>query len=621
MIVYASTKEEFLKAGRGTGKNIEDLILEDYKAKLGKGVSSHEYRSWQASLGQMQNLLYDYRIPDKAGIVIEYQLPYSGLRVDFMITGRDQADQDNVVVIELKQWECISLTQKDAVVETFLAGRLRELNHPSYQAWSYCAYLSEFNEEVYKGNINLSPCAYLHNYLHHDGIIDNLAFKPYTDKAPVFIKDDKEKLISYISRYICKGDLGQVMYRVEHSRIKPSKQLADSLVSMLKDNREFILLDDQKIAYEAALSIARSATKKRKKVLVIKGGPGTGKSVIAINLLVALNKQRHLVKYVTRNSAPRAVYSQLLKGNIKKKSIDFLFSGSGCFTDIPENFYKALIVDEAHRLTRLSGLYSRGENQIKEIIRSAQAPIFFLDEDQKVTFKDIGTYEEIAFWASSFGAEVEFIELKAQFRCNGSNAYIAWLDQMLQIRETENKDLNVSDFDFRIVDNPKELEAIINEQNQNNKARMVAGYCWDWVSKNDLSRNDIVFPEFGFAHKWNLFNDGPSWMIRPDSVTEIGCIHTCQGLELESVGVIVGEDLVVRDGKVITRAAKRARTDKSLSGYKKMLKEDPDQAERIKDQIIKNTYRTLFTRGQKHCYVYFVDPETKAYFKKHLKSE
>jgi DUF2075 family protein len=159
---------------------------------------------------------------------------------------------------------------------------------------------------------------------------------------------------------------------------------------------------------------------------------------------------------------------------------------------------------------------------------------------------------------------------------------------------------------------------LIFEKNKiNNKARLVAGYCWDWKSKKDKTVSDIVIGDFGM--RWNLATDGSLWIIAPESVTEVGCIHTCQGLEVDYVGVIVGDDFVIRDGKVVTRPEKRAKTDKSLHGYKKLRVYDQKMADNKADLIIKNTYRTLMTRGMKGCYVYFTDDETREWFKNSLK--
>jgi len=236
-----------------------------------------------------------------------------------------------------------------------------------------------------------------------------------------------------------------------------------------------------------------------------------------------------------------------------------------------------------------------------------------------VTFKDIGEKEEIIKWAKLQNTDIHENSLMSQFRCNGSDGYLAWLDNTLQIRKTANETLEGVDFDFRVVDSPNKLKDLIFERNEiNNKARLVAGYCWNWVSKKDRDLYDIEFPEYDFKMKWNLATDGSLWIVSPKSINEIGCIHTCQGLELDYIGVIIGEDMIVRDGKVLVDPSKRAKTDASLKGYKKLLEEDEEVAKEKIKKLIKNTYRTLMTRGMKGCYVYFVDKETEEYFKKCL---
>lgn len=619
MIVYSSTKEEFIQ--HVNDYNIEDIIYENFEKKLKHSTGKSERESWRDSLPFMSQILSDASIPNNAGILIEYTLPQSSFRVDFIITGQDENNQDNVVIVELKRWTESHLTDKDGIVRTILNGGLRETSHPSYQAWSYSAYLTNFNETIYTDNISLNPCAYLHNYI-DNGVLSDSRYQYYTEKAPVFMKTDKMKLREFIKMHIRKGDVSQVMYRIENGKIKPSKSLADSLVNMLKHNKEeFIMLDDQKIVYETALSGALKSDNSKKNVLLVTGGPGTGKSVIAINLLVAMIKKGLNTKYITKNAAPREVYKEKLTNSFPKKTIDFLFSSSGTFYETDKNIFDALIVDEAHRLNGKSGMFSNlGENQIKEIMHAARFTVFFIDEDQKVTMKDIGSRDEILKWAKHHDANVRELDLSSQFRCNGSNGYLAWLDNSLQVRETANIYLHPNEFEFYIASSPQELRERTYQLNSNNKSRMVAGYCWDWVSKKDKSRFDIEFPDTDFRHQWNLDKDGSKWIIGKETVSEIGCIHTCQGLELEHVGVIIGPDLVARNGKIVTDMKMRAKTDKSLAGLGYQLTKDPEYAKSIADKIIKNTYRTLLTRGMKSCTVYFTDKETEEYFRERLLS-
>jgi DUF2075 family protein len=581
-----------------------------------KSTSPKEIEAWKNSLLYMDKVLADPDIPQNIGVTIECQIPQTAKRIDFIITGEDANKIPQVIIIELKQWTSAELTTKDGIVRTALGKGLHETSHPSYQAYSYATLLRDFSETVYKENIPLQPCAFLHNY-EEDLVIRNPFYQEYLDKAPVFLKKDMGKLRDFIKQFVKNGDEGAIMFRIDQGRIKPSKQLSESLAGMMKGNKEFILIDEQKLVYETALDLARRSESEGKKVLIVEGGPGTGKSVVAINLLVALTGESKLCQYVTKNAAPRAVYQSKLTGTIKKTRFETLFQGSGSFHGCAPNTFDVLVVDEAHRLNAKSGMFQNlGENQVKEIIRSARTSVFFIDENQKVTTKDIGTKDEIRKWAKEQHAELIEMVLESQFRCNGSDGYLAWLDQILQIRTTANTTLEGINYEFNVFENPSELRDFIFEKNKEaNKARIVAGYCWDWISKSNTSLKDISFPGTDFAMPWNFSQESYLWSIKPDSVKEVGCIHTCQGLELDYVGVIIGKDLIYRDGEVLVDPSKRSKGDSSIKGYKTLLKKDPEEARKLLRHIIKNTYRTLMTRGMKGCYVWCEDEALNDYFK------
>ena len=619
VIVYQSTRQRFLEDNDKHA--IEELIAREYLRKTGRYAPNGEYRAWQQSLMQMAEVLADDEMPESMGVGVEFGIPQTAKRIDFVLSGTTDEGSPRVVIVELKQWSNSRVSDKDGLIYANRGGRAEvEGAHPCYQAWSYAALLEGFNDAVHGDGIALSPCAYLHNY-HRDGVIDAPRYAPYIDKAPLFLRgpSERNRLREFIKRHVPKGDAAEALYRIEHGRIRPSKMLADSLVGMLRGNREFVLIDDQKVVYETCLAKARTATSDRKQVVIVRGGPGTGKSVVAINLIVELTKQGLLSKYVSKNAAPRAVYSQKLRGHRKNVEISGMFGGSGAFFDAEANTFDALVVDEAHRLNEKSGLYGNlGENQIKELIAAAKCTILFTDDDQMVTLADIGHSAELERWAHRFGADVTRLELASQFRCAGSDGYLSWLDDVLGIRETANPDLDPSDYEFRVVDSPVELDRLIRERNGGNKSRLVAGYCWDWKSKRNPDAYDIVFAESDFSRQWNLGSDGSLWITAPNSIDQIGCIHTCQGLELDYVGVIIGPDFAVADGELTTNPAGRSKMDRSIRGWKTLMKQNPTDTSARLDRIIRNTYRTLMTRGMKGCYVYCTDPIVADYFRQRM---
>ncbi|MBC7456811.1 MAG: DUF2075 domain-containing protein, partial [Bdellovibrionaceae bacterium] len=575
---------------------------------------------WKNSLPYMERAIRGIpELPADTGVSIEYQIPLSGKRIDFILTGLNSERKESVIIIELKQWSKVEATLMPSTVKVQWQSGQGLATHPSYQAWSYSKLIQDYNETVQDEEILIGPCAFLHNYV-SDGVIDSNFYQEDIERAPLFLKTDIEKLRLFIQKNIKYGDKNNILYRIENGKIRPSKQLADHLVGLMKGNPEFILIDEQKVAYETVL-LQLNKDSAKKNVIIIEGGPGTGKTVLAINLLVEATRRGKLAQYVTKNSAPREVYQSKLAGTLKKTQISNLFVGSGAFTDQKKNEFDLLIVDEAHRLNEKSGLFrNQGENQIKELIHAAKNSVFLIDEDQRVTIFDIGKKESITNFAKNENANIIELTLPSQFRCNGSDGYLAWLDNALQVSSTANIDLDSKDYDFRVVDDPNKLYELIKSKNKNNKSRVVAGYCWNWISKNDPNAFDIEFKDFKFKMKWNLAEETMLWILKDDSVDQIGCIHTCQGLEVEYVGVIIGPDLIVRNGKVITNYKARAKTDQSLKGIKKIAKADAQKAEAISDPIIRNTYRTLMTRGSKGCFIFSEDGETRDYFRNLVRS-
>lgn len=622
MLVYEGVKSSFINDV--DLNNITDKILIKFKEVFHRSTGESEINSWRESMLRMRGVLADNDIPDNAGVAIEFNIPHTSNRIDFLLSGYDRNKNNSIIIIELKQWTHVDAVDgKDGIVSTVTGKALREVIHPSYQAWSYASLIDSYNQDVYDRNIGLHPCAFLHNYeLSPNDPINSEQYRDYINIAPMFGAKDFEKLREFIKKYITEGDNKEGLYIIENGKIKPSKMLQDSFASILKGNKEFVLIDDQKIIYEEALRIGINAyLHNEKAVLIVEGGPGTGKSVLAINLLKQFLNRSFNSFYVTKNSAPREVFKAKLKID-KISGLNNLFKGSGCFYDSEPNSFDVLIVDEAHRLNKKSGLFSNlGENQIKEIINSSMFSIFFIDENQRVTLKDNGSIAEIKKYANYYGAGIYKMELRSQFRCDGSDGYLAWLDNVLEIRETANFDLD-NKYEFKVFDDPNKLRRAIIEKNGNNKSRLVAGYCWNWINegKNKSDVFDITIPEYNFGMSWNLGNSS-TWAIDKKSINEVGCIHTCQGLEFDYVGVIIGDDLRYENNHIVTDYTKRAKTDQSLKGINIIANQQGiNEAKRIADAIIKNTYKTLMTRGMKGCYVYCTDKNLQDYLKGYLKS-
>lgn len=610
MIIYRNTKGGFTQDVRDglIARKIQDAFV--FNGIHHNNLS--EYRSWENSLHRMRDAIDDAYIADDCRVAIEYKLPLGGKRIDFLIEGLDEQDHKNIVVVELKQWEESEPTDCPDVVKTFVAGSVKPVTHPSYQAYTYTKVIENFSDAVMTEDVHLIPCAFLHNYKENlRKNIDETHYPEAVKLAPVFLGVDTPKLREFIKSYVHKRSGVDLLMKIENGKLRPSKSLQDTLASMLRGNQEFYLIDEQKVAYEAVKKTLEKVLKhSAKATIIIQGGPGTGKSVVAIQLLCDLIQRDYSALYVTKNSAPREVYFAKLRQD--KRSLNYiksLFKSSSAFTESEPNSVDCILADEAHRLMKNSGQYMPGSGpQARDIINAARVSVFFIDERQKVTGADACTIEKIREYAKELGSQVlegDAYNLSSQFRCNGSDSYLALINTILGMQSTPNSILDL-DYDIEVFDSPTKMREALRQKNDiNNKSRMLAGYCYNWNSKRDPHAMDIVL-EDGFKAQWN-FGDTKTWAIDEDSFDQVGCIHTSQGLEFDYVGVIIGRDLVYRNNQVQTDADRRAHSDYSLSGTR-------GDAKTI-DEIIRNTYKTLLTRGQKGCYIYCEDKALAAFIR------
>lgn len=610
MIVYINSSAGFLEDV--DSNKISDRIKEEFFKKTGKTkFNDKEDSSWINSMEFMGKIIRRSNISQDCGVMIEFGLPSTSKRVDFIVSGKDSEGNKNFIIVELKQWkEAQSTTKNDLVLTKYYAGNYS--THPSYQASSYKRFLSDYNENVYNNTLIPFSCAYLHNYSEQNP--EPLKEKLYQEvilDSPIYFKEDYQKLELFIKKHVGFGEGKKILYEIESGNIKPSKKLIDHVSGLFKGNQEFNLLEEQKVTYEIALDLAKTSNKKT--VILINGGPGTGKSVISMSLLGGLLKQKKNVVFVAPNASFREVMLDKLSQGRDTSRARFLLSGSGKFFGANSNVFDTIVVDEAHRLKNESAFMYKGKNQIEDIINAAKVSIFFVDEDQIIRPEDIGSLDEIKRVAQNHDAEIVELELKAQFRCSGADGYINWINDVLKIKDTANFDgWDKKEFEFKIFENPNELRELIKlKSDQAFNARILAGYAWEWTPESqgnaDSQVNDVKIPELNFEMPWNSRKVGTTWAINKHGINQVGCVHTAQGLEFDYVGVIVGDDLKFNEEKNEFYTEWNSYKD---SKGKQGLKGDPERL----CKMIRNIYRILMTRGMKGCYVYFVDKATERYF-------
>ncbi|MCK9614425.1 MAG: DUF2075 domain-containing protein [Candidatus Omnitrophica bacterium] len=596
--------------------------------------SPGEINSWRNSLRSISQTFQYANLLDH-GIILEYQLPLTSKRLDCLICGKDKENIDNSVIVELKQWDKCEEAIGENEVLTWLGGAKREVLHPSVQVGQYKMYLEDTHTafNVDENPIRLNACTYLHNYSYYSAdVIFSRKFKQALDSYPLFTADDVDKMKDYLLDRLASGMGMEVLKRVEKSKYKPSKKLMDHVGSVVKNKlkgkdvkilggvqNDYILLDEQLIAYDKVLALVkRGFHDKQKNILIISGGPGTGKSVIALKLLADLNEMHYNAQYATGSKSFTETLRKIV-GTRAAAQFKYFLS----YADAQSNEIDILICDEAHRIREKTvRRYGRpsGIKQVEEIIQAAKVVVFLIDQDQIVRPGEIGSSDLIKEYANKHICKISEYELAAQFRCNGSDAFINWVNNTLVIRKTANViwDLH-EEFDFKIFTSPFELEkAIRNKVDKGYTGRVTAGFCWEWnYPKEDGTLiDDVIIGDY--KRPWDAKHDAKKlalgipkasfWAYDPNGINQIGCIYTAQGFEFDYVGVIFGEDLKYNFDEQNWVAHKENFAD--------------SQVLRAKDEdllkYLKNIYRVLLTRGIKGCYVYFMDKDTERFFKSRI---
>ena len=617
MRLYAGSSLQFIT---DTVQNqIADKLRNAFFRYYRYNASQGEVASWRNSLRAISQVFQYTDLADH-GVLLEYQLPLSSRRLDCMITGRDGNEQDNAVIIELKQWDNCEEADGENEVVTWLGGAKRETLHPSAQVGHYAMYLQDTHTAFYEDNpILLNACTYLHNYSFcgNDALLAD-KFRELMLSYPLFSGDDVSVLKDYLKEKLEAGDGLEVLARVEESEYRPSKKLMAHVGNVIRGKPEYVLLDEQLVVYDKVFACARKGFHdKRKTVIIINGGPGTGKSVIAINLMADLLLKLYNAHYATGSRA----FTQTLRNVIGPRgAVQFKYFNSYGNALLDE--IDVLICDESHRIRKTSASrFAKKDDrskipQIQEIINAGKVCVFFIDDDQVVRPDEIGSSRYIRENAQALGCDLYEYELEVQFRCSGSDAFVNWINNTLEIKRTANIIwTGTEDFDFRVFDSPFSLESAIRQKaSESNAARMTAGFCWKWSKANSdgTLRNDVVIGDY--RRPWNARPEAGKlaqgipkatlWAHDPNGINQVGCVYTAQGFEFDYVGVIFGKDLVY---------------DFDMQEWRGVRENSADPVvRRSKDRfidLIKNTYRVLLSRGLKGCYVYFMDKDTERFVK------
>ncbi len=624
MLIYQNNTLQFVTDVREN--IIADKMAATFQERLGRKPGASEFTSWQNSLSKVRDLIELANL-DNNMVALEYEVPYNQSRLDCLLFGKGTDGISNIALIELKQWSSVTALEDEGnFVETYTGSATRIVPHPSQQVGGYDRYLRNFIAELENPPpLRIFSCVYCHNYTREDRIgLFHPRYKAVVDAFPLYAKEDTKELASRLKALLAKGDGFEIFNRFMQSPIRPSKRLLDNASRVIKNEVIFSLLNEQLVAKNLIWSKVRKAKKENtRSVVIVQGGPGTGKSVIALNILAEAALRHENVAYACKSKP----FVEGLKDMVGNGAED-LFSNLYKFlpSRVRENQLDLLLVDEAHRVEKSSNFqYTKPEDrtnmpQIDQLVRCAKTSVIFIDDKQNVRAQEIGHSDLIREAAKKFDRSVAEVTLESQFRCMGSNDYLRWLESVLGYTEEVLKLRSDEVFEFRIFGSPQALYNAIKgkEAEKRNSARLVAGFCWPWSTKLDAQgqlSKDVVIGDF--AMPWETHDKITrvppgyvkwyQWAYRPEGIKQVGCIYTAQGFEFDYIGVIIGNDLAYDAVTNSLKADLTATKDPTL-------KKSPATFE----THVKNIYRTLLSRGIRGCYVYFTNEATERFFRSRI---
>lgn len=601
-----------------TTDSVVEKLLEQMLVQYGRRTGAAEVRSWRNSIPALAQDLVDAGLGG-VEVLLEYRLPLTSRRVDAVLAGRHpRTGRSSFVVIELKQWTRVHAWEGDPDLVEVDGMRGGPKLHPGVQVGGYCDTIVDFTRSLSGDFDSVAGVAYLHNALNRQPVVDLFDRRP-DQHSQVFTGADRSAFHEFL-RSRLDPDVTGAPYADEllRSAVGPSKQLLALAAEEVQNREQFVLQGNQELAFKLVMhEVARAQREDTKAVVIVSGGPGSGKSVIALSLLGELARQGRSVMHATGS---RSFTMTLRKvAAVRNPRVRKLFKYFNQFMDAERNGLDVLILDEAHRIRETSAnRYTKAEHrtgrlQLEELIAAARVPVFLLDEHQVVRPGEMGAVETIAAYVLECGLRVHEVDLPDQYRCGGSQEYVDWVVALLGL-VGEGAEVRPSDdrFEVRVADSPEELEQIIRIKAADGySARITAGYCWPW--SDPLSSGELM-PDVrigNWARPWNVkgdrrIGDAPpaaTWATDTGGIDQVGCVYTAQGFEYDWSGVIIGPDLVWRDGQFVSQRS--ANRDPDFRSRKNV---DDKQF----DDLVRNVYKVLLTRGLVGTVIYSTDSETRA---------
>jgi hypothetical protein len=605
---------------------LHEMLKVQARLQFQAGTGDGEVQSWRNSLPVLLQDLHDAGL-DHVEVLVEHKLPFSPKRADVVVCGvHPKTNRPSYVVVELKQWTT-AVAGPDGMVTLPQYGQ--PVLHPIDQVRSYCQYLVDYVPYLEQGDNQLHGIAYLHNAAAKNWTLDDHAPDAY---GRLYTGEQRAALISELKRLLSTDPSTAEACRQAaddflDARTEPTKPLLDVAAQEVREREQFVLLDEQQVAYNVVENaVARADKHNTKTAVIVLGGPGSGKSVLALSLLGDLARKGRRVMHATGSASFTNTLRKIVVGSRSKRAQTlFLFFNS--FIGEEPNSLDVLICDEAHRIRETSvnrftkaATRAKARRQVYELLDIARTPVFLLDQHQVVRPGEMGTEAEIREAAEQLGCRVDVVTLDGQFRCGGSELYDQWVTRLLGLDPRPpiswSELVGESDDTYTVaaLPTPAALESWLTAHASEfgGSARIAAGYCWRWSDPTVVDGTKVLVDDVvigGWQRPWNAKPEKPVpgapashfWASDTRGFGQVGCIYTAQGFEYDWSGVLFGEDFVRRNGAWV------ARRDRSFDGQVKKATEEEFPA------LIRNTYKVLLTRGMKATAMYSTDPETQEF--------
>jgi hypothetical protein len=602
--------------GMAHPESLAEQLLEQMLFRTGRRASDAEQKSWSRSLPVLARDLSDAGL-GSVEMLVEYHLPLTSQRADVVLAGtHPKTGEPSYVVVELKQWSAAH-RYEDSVELVDVPGMPGGPKlHPVAQVKGYCDYLSDFAKALANRPDALAGIAYLHNATDPGAVADLRAF-PVSTTARLYTAADRGDMVEFLKTRLSATaghTAGDTLIR---SAVAPSQQLLKVAAAEVRDRPQFHLLGEQQLAVDLVLhSVEQARASDGKRIIIVTGGPGSGKSVIALSLVGELARRGRTVLHATGSRS----FTQTLRkvAGARAPRVQKMFKYFNQFMTADRNGLDVVVLDEAHRIRETSvDRYTKAElrtdrPQIDELIAAARVPVFLLDEHQVVRPGEMGSLEQIQRHADTLGLTTQHVHLDEQFRCGGSEEYVLWVKRLLGLVEGGPCAWRGDpQFAVRVANTPQELEHLLSQQQERGyTARMTAGYCWPWSDANKDGSLPADVQIGDWSRPWNSKSDrrlgdappAPLWATEEGGFDQVGCVYTAQGFEYDWNGVILGPDLVWRDCQFKT--VRSANRDPDMRNLKKV-------SDIRFNKLVRNIYKVLLTRGMVGTVIYSTDEETR----------